>query len=170
MELIIDVAVIGSGAAGLVAACRARDGGHTVVVLEKADLLGGTSAVSGGVMWMPNHHLMGPGYPDSDERALAYLTAATGGKVSQETLRWYIETSGEAVRWLDNDTRVRLAALPRPDYHTEWPGAARGRGLDNLPFDGNEFPGLTTRIRPPTYFPTITMTERDAMAASGLDS
>ena len=161
---------IGSGAAGLVAACRAADGGASVVVLEKADLLGGTSAVSGGVMWMPNHHLMGGEYPDSAEAALAYLTAATGGKVPQETLQWYIATSGEAVRWLDRDTRVRLAALPRPDYHTDWPGAARGRGLDNLPFDGNEFPGLTARIRPPTYFPSITMTERDAMAAGGIDT
>ncbi len=65
---------------------------------------------------------------------------------------------------------MRLAALPRPDYHTDWPGAARGRGLDNLPFDGNEFPGLTARIRPPTYFPSITMTERDAMAAGGIDT
>ena len=139
-------------------------------MLEKADLLGGTSAVSGGVMWMPNHHLMGAEYPDSAEAALAYLTAATGGKVPRDTLRWYIDTAGEAVRWLDRDTRVRLAALPRPDYHTDWPGAARGRGLDNLPFDGTEFPGLTARIRPPTYFPSITMTERDAMAASGIDA
>ena len=170
MELFVDVAVVGSGAAGLVAACRAADGGHSVIVLEKADLLGGTSAVSGGVMWMPNHHLMGQEYPDSAEDALAYLTTATGGKVPAETLNWYIATAGEAVQWLDGQTRVRLAALPRPDYHTDWPGAARGRGLDNLPFDGDEFPGLTARIRPPTYFPSITMAERDAMAAGGIDT
>jgi len=153
MEQVLDVAVVGSGAAGLVAACRAADGGKSVVVLEKADLLGGTSAVSGGVMWMPNNHLMGDDFPDSREAALAYLAASTGGTVPTATLHWYVATSGEAVRWLDSDTRVRLTTLPRPDYHTDWPGAARGRGLDNLPFEGSEFPGLTARIRPPTYFP-----------------
>ena len=64
-----------------------------------------------------------------------------------------------------------MAALPRPDYHTDWDGArGRGRGLDNLPFDGTQFPGLTARIRTPTYFPSITMAERDAMAASGFDT
>ncbi len=166
----VDVAVIGSGAAGLVSACRAADGGRRVVVLEKAELLGGTSAISGGVAWMPNHHLMGEEFPDSADAAVTYLTAATGGRVPADTLRWYVETSGAAVRWLDESTRVRLAALPRPDYHTEWAGAARGRGLDNLPFDGTEHPGLTARIRPPTYFPSLTMTERDAMAASGFDA
>ena len=170
LDLDVDVAVIGSGAAGLVAACRASDGGRTVVVLEKADLLGGTSAVSGGVAWMPNHHLMGPDYPDSTETALTYLTTATGGQVPAQTLRWYIRTAGEAVRWLDERTRVRLVALPRPDYHPDWAGAARGRGLDVQPFDGTEYPGVTARIRPPTYFPPITMTERDAMAASGFDA
>lgn len=165
-----DVAVVGSGAAGLVAACRAADGGRSVVVLEKADLLGGTSAVSGGVMWMPDNHLMGDRFPDSTDGALAYLTAATGGRVPEERLRWYVETSREAVRWLDEQTLVALAALPRPDYHPEWPGAARGRGLDNLPFDGAKYPGLSARLRPPTYFPTITMAERDEWAATGVDT
>ena len=159
----VDVAVVGSGAAGLVAACRAADGGRSVVVCEKAELLGGTTAVSGGVMWMPNNHLMGEEFPDSVDDALTYLRAATAGRVPDERLRWYVTTSAAAVRWLDDETRVGLVALPRPDYHPEWPGAARGRGLDVQPFGGDP------RLRPPTYFPAITMAERDAMAATGID-
>jgi 3-oxosteroid 1-dehydrogenase len=152
----VDVAVVGSGAAGLVAACRAADAGASVLVLEKADLLGGTSAVSGGVLWMPHNDLMAPLFADSDEAALAYLAAATGGHVPAERLRCYADTSHEAVRYLDDQTLVRLAPLPRPDYHTDWPGAATGgRGLDNLPFEGSKYPGLSARVRPPTYFPTI---------------
>ena len=114
MEPAYDVAVVGSGAAGLVAACRAADGGRSVVVLEKAELLGGTSAVSGGVMWMPANHLMGEQFPDSADGALAYLTAATGGRVPHERLRWYIETSREAVRWLDDETLVGSPRCPGP--------------------------------------------------------
>jgi 3-oxosteroid 1-dehydrogenase len=53
-----DVIVIGSGAAGLLAACKAADAGLSVTVFEKHALLGGTSAVSGSVMWIPNNHLM----------------------------------------------------------------------------------------------------------------
>jgi 3-oxosteroid 1-dehydrogenase len=120
--------------------------------------------------WMPANHLMGEQFPDSVDGALAYLAAATGGRVPEERLRWYVETSREAVSWLDGQTLVALAALPRPDYHPEWPGAARGRGLDNLPFDGAKYPGLSARLRPPTYFPTITMAERDAWAATGVDA
>lgn len=122
-------------------------------------------------MWIPNNHLMEPEFEDSEEHALAYLRAATGGKVLDESLRWYIFVGCEAVRYLCDETRVELVPLPRPDYHPEWPGAADGaRGLDNAPFEGSRYPGLSDRIRPPTYFPTITMTERDEFAVTGVDA
>jgi hypothetical protein len=119
VDLSVDIAVVGSGAAGLVAACRAADGGRTVAVLEKADLLGGTSAVSGGVMWMPNHHLMGEAYPDSDEGALAYLTAATGGRVPADRLRG---TSPPRPRPCAGWTRRRSSGSPPCPGRTTTPG------------------------------------------------
>lgn len=104
-----DVVVVGSGAAGLVAAVRAAEAGLTVLVLEKADRLGGTSAVGGGVMWSPCNHLMErEGFRDSAEDARNYLRAAADGRMSQEEIDWYVGTAPSAVRFLDERTRVRF--------------------------------------------------------------
>lgn len=165
-----DVVVVGSGAAGLLAAVRAADAGHRVLVLEKADLLGGTSALGGGVLWAPVNHLMEQaGYADSPQAAAAYLRAATEGRMTDAEIDWYLRTSAAAVRYLDTRTAVRLTPLGRPDYHPQWPGATTGRGLDNTPFDPAPFPGLAGAIRPPSYFPLISMSERDALRGAPVD-
>lgn len=166
-----DVVVVGSGAAGLVAALRAADSGLNVLVLEKARQLGGTTAVGGGAIWVPDNHLMAnDGFLDSPAQARAYLDVATAGRVAEDRVEWFIRTAPLAIRYLQDHTRVSLIPLPRPDYHPEWPGAAEGgRSLDNEPFDTSGIPGLVDRIRPPTYFPPITMIERDKWQGSGLD-
>lgn len=165
-----DVVVIGSGAAGLVAAVRAADGGRRVLVLEKASKFGGTTALSGGVMWAPCNHLMNEaGFADSDDAALAYLNAAAGPRMSEAEMRWYVGTAPRAVRYLVDKTRVSFTPLARPDYHLDWPGAAEGRGLDNDPFDPAVIPGLAEAIRPPSYFPPISMNERDALRGAPVD-
>lgn len=164
-----DVVVIGSGAAGLSAAIAAADAGLSTLVLEKADLLGGTTAVGGGVIWAPGNHLMAEaGFPDSADSARAYLDAGSGGRMSAAEIDHYVKTAPEAVRFL-TASGVRMRALARPDYHPEWAGAARGRGLDQEPFDPRPWPGLADLLRPPTYFPLITMSERDALAGNPVD-
>ncbi|BCT78174.1 FAD-binding protein [Sinomonas cyclohexanicum] len=167
-----DLAVMGSGAAGLVAACRAAATGLRVVVLEKATRLGGTSAAGGGVIWAPDNPLAAPGL-DSPDAAAAYLRAATGGAMTEEEIDWYLRTSRAAVDFLDRETHVRLTPLSRPDYHMEWPGAvAGGRSLDNDPFDPAHFPGvpgLAESLRPPTYLPLISMNERDHLHGAAPD-
>lgn len=166
-----DLVVIGSGAAGLVSAARAADAGLTTLVIEKAALFGGTSAVSGGVMWAPNNRLMADaGFADSDEAAAAYLNAAAGEKMSKAEIDWYVATASKATHYLTESTRVRLTPLGRPDYHLGWPGAALGgRSLDNDTFDPSVIPGLAAVIRPPTYFPLISMNERDALNGATID-
>lgn len=166
----LDVLVMGSGAAGLVAACRAAEAGLGVAVLEKAALLGGTSAAGGGVMWAPDNPLMpGAGYADTPEQARTYLTAVTNGAMPQAEVDWYLSTSTALVRWLDQRTWVRYRPLDRPDYHQCVAGAAVGRGLDNEPFDTGQVPGLVDAVRPPTYFPLLTMRERDELAGRPVD-
>ncbi len=74
-----DVVVVGSGAGGMTAALIARDLGLDALVIEKSELIGGTTAVSGGAVWIPDSpQIRALGYPDSAGEALAYLKATTG--------------------------------------------------------------------------------------------
>lgn len=167
----VDVVVVGSGCAGLTSAVVAAQGGRSVLVLEKAAQLGGTTAAGGGVMWAPANPLMERhGHPDSPEAGKEYLRAATAGAMSEEEIDWYIETSAEAVRFLDEKTRVDYLPLNRPDYHREWPGSTpSGRGLDHRPVDPSDVPGLREAVRSSTYFPLITMDERDQLHGAAPD-
>ncbi len=118
-------------------------------------------------MWSPRNHLMAAaGYPDSNEDAAAYLAATTDGAMTEDEIGWYVRTSAEAVHYLDAKTRVSYRPLDRPDYHLDLPGAATARGLDNEAFDPSGFPALAESIRQPTYFPLISMAERDALQRS----
>lgn len=167
----VDVLVLGSGAAGLVAALRAADAGAVVCVAEKADRLGGTTCAGGGVIWAPATDIAAAaGFADSPRAGRDYLAAASGHVMDAETIEWYVETIREAIAYLDTATRVRLAPLARPDYRGEWPGAAAGgRSLDNEPFDPAPFPGLAEALRPPSYFPLLTMAERDDLDGRAAD-
>lgn len=158
-----DVVVMGSGASGLTAAVRAAHDGLRVVVVEKDGKLGGTSAAGGGVIWAPGNHLGATaGYEDSEQAGIDYLNAAAGHIMEAEDIAWYVRASGEAIKFLDEHTRVQLLPLSRPDYHMEWPGAAAGgRSLDNAAFRADDYPEIAEVLRQPTYFPLLTMVERD---------
>ncbi|VVE70105.1 3-oxosteroid 1-dehydrogenase [Pandoraea captiosa] len=165
-----DVIVVGSGAGAMLAACRAHDLGQSVLVVEKTNLYGGTSAVSGGGVWIPNNdHIARDGGQDSAEDALMYLRAATKGEVSETKLRAYVAHAPEMLRYAEARTHVRYRANPfYADYYQALPGAKLGyRSLDAEPFDGRRLGDdiLKMRETSPTMliFGRVTMSTSEAV-------
>ncbi len=129
-----DVLVVGSGAGALVAAVRAVDLGMSVAVVEKTRFYGGTSAVSGGGIWVPCHSAIAG--TDTVESAMAYLLAASAGAGRERLIRTYVEQAPRMMEYLEG-IGVRFRAFPSyPDYLEELPGAGRGRSLLPRDFDG----------------------------------
>jgi succinate dehydrogenase/fumarate reductase flavoprotein subunit len=148
-----DVVVLGSGGAALTAAISAHDfGAKEVVVLEKSGMVGGTTAMSGGMLWVPNnHHQLEAGVPDSDEDIVAYLDSLAPGMLDPETLAAFLESGPEMVRHLADRTPVRLFAYTGfPDYQPYAPGAKSegGRSLDNEAFSFEQLGSLAARVNP----------------------
>ncbi len=130
-----DVVVLGSGASALAAAVAAHGhGAPRVGVFEKADVVGGTSAMSGGMVWIPcNHHMAAAGHPDSREDALRYLDSLSHDRIIPELAEAYIDTGPDMVAWFEQHTPVVFEIVEDfPDYHPEHPGASRlgGRSLE----------------------------------------
>ncbi len=102
-----DVVVIGSGAGGLTSALVAHDLGLDTLLVEKSDLIGGTTAVSGGAVWVPgNPQMQALGCADSVEEGLRYLRETVGEDLDEDKARAYIETGQELVRYLERPSRV----------------------------------------------------------------
>ena len=130
-----DILVVGSGAGGMLSALRARDLGFDVMLIEKADRYGGTSAVSGGGIWIPNNPAIQS--VDSPEQALCYLRACTKGKVPEDKLRAYVDEAPKMLQYLEA-LGVHYVSIPGySDYCPGLPGAlcGGGRTLMPLPFD-----------------------------------
>lgn len=152
-DRVVDVVVVGSGGAALVSATLAHDQGAEVLVVEKDSMLGGTTAVSGGGIWLPgNHHMAEAGIEDSREAALAYIRRLTDGREPDpELLEVYVDTAPEMLRYLEDHTPVRTHISPLPDYY--WPWGIEGnipqpaRAVEANPYPvGTELPEWKDRI------------------------
>ena len=123
----VDVVVLGSGGAAMTAAIAAHDfGAREVVILEKSGMVGGTTAMSGGMLWIPgNHHQTEAGIADSDEDVVTYLDSLAPDSFDPETLWAFMQNGPEMLRYLADKTPVRLRAFTDfPDYQPYAPGAA----------------------------------------------
>ena len=103
---LVDVVVVGSGGGALTAALLARDGGASVLVVEKDEFIGGTTAVSGGDMWIPlNRHIADQ---DSRAEAIAYVTRLSDGRATDPSLiEIYVDTARDAIDYLEAYTGYR---------------------------------------------------------------
>jgi succinate dehydrogenase/fumarate reductase flavoprotein subunit len=160
-----DVLVIGTGGAGLTAAIAAHDAGARVVVVEKTARVGGTTAVSGGVIWVPNnHHMAEVGIADSREEALLYTRRLADGRADDRLIERFLDTAPALVRYLEERTRLRFSAIPRyPDYHPDFPGGKPGgRSLDSGLFDTNDLGPWKEKLRRSPVFGATAMTVTEA--------
>lgn len=167
-----DVIVVGSGAGAMTSAVFLADQGFSVLVLEKSDKFGGTSAISGGGIWIPNNHYFArQGGSDSAEQARRYLDAAAGDQVDPDRLQAYLDNAPKMIEALTRCSRVRYAVAAKyPDYYPHLPGALPGgRTLDPELFDSSLLGDELANLRKPSpstlLMGRIAWTARDAHKA-----
>ncbi|MCK0176801.1 3-oxosteroid 1-dehydrogenase [Mycolicibacterium sp. F2034L] len=144
-----DVVVVGSGAAGMVAALTAAHQGLSTVVFEKAPHYGGSTARSGGGVWIPNNEvLQRAGVKDTREAARQYLHAIIGDAVEPERIDTYLDRGPEMLSFVLRNSPLKLCWVPGySDYYPETRGGKpTGRSVEPKPFDakklGEDLPGL----------------------------
>ncbi|MGE4304254.1 MAG: FAD-dependent oxidoreductase [Novosphingobium sp.] len=152
-DLEADVVVLGSGGAALTAAISAHDfGAQEVVILERSGMVGGTTAMSGGMLWIPgNHHQQEAGIEEDDEDIVAYLDALAPGQLDPDTLMAFMENGPEMLRHFAEKTPVRFHVFTDfPDYQPYMPGAKPdgGRSLDNEAFSFERLGKWASRVNP----------------------
>ena len=147
-----DVIVIGAGAGGMTAAAVAAAEGLRVILIEKTEFVGGTTAWSGGMVWIPaNGKMRAAGIDDSVGDAARYLAATVPEPENVDLRETFLSRGPEAVEYLEANTEVRLQPVRvYPDYYPDSPGAtAGGRVLEPVTFDGASLGANFRRLRPP---------------------
>lgn len=151
-DLETDVVVLGTGSAGLTAALSAAAAGAAVEVFEKAATVGGTTAVSGGVVWIPAHNRC-PDVELTESDALQYLRAQSLGQMDDDLVETFVRTGPAMLEFVEAYSGLRFeVAAGFPDYRPELPGGrpTGGRSLSAGPFDLNQLGEWGSRI---TSFP-----------------
>ncbi|MAA97743.1 MAG: FAD-binding dehydrogenase [Stappia sp.] len=183
-----DLVVVGSGAAGMAAAITAALGGLSVAILEKASHYGGSTAVSGGAIWIPDNPKMREGgMSDDREAARTYLAGETGNRMNAPLVDAFLENGPEMVSFFEKNTALQFEHRAfSPDYHPDREGAAMGgRVLDAVDYDGRRLGKNFDALRPPIadftvfggmmlnrfdigHFMKMTRSPRSALHAAGL--
>ena len=147
-----DVIVAGTGAGGMSAALTAAIEGLSVLLVEKHDRVGGSTAISGGAVWIPmNAQTEAAGHPDDENKVWRYMQATVANSAPVEMQKAFLRNGPLALEFLSKHTDVQLVARTySPDYYPDRDGAnLGGRSLDPLPFDGREFGAHFAELRDP---------------------
>ncbi len=145
-----DVVVVGTGAGGLVGALRAAENGLRVLVLEKADVCGGTTALSGAGLWAPaNLHVLNAGQPDDLDLARTYLAHTVGTRTSLGMQEAFLQAAAPTIEWLESKG-VRFSYMTGyPDYHPDEPGGLlTGRAITPKAIKASAMRALGHRVQP----------------------
>ena len=147
-----DLVVLGSGAGGFATAATAAYRGLKVLVVEKAGHFGGTSAISGGAVWLyGTDQARAAGAEDSPEAMRTYLKHVIGNGYDAALADAFIEQGHQALRWLEQHTELRYSLRPHsPDYYPHAPGATEfGRALEMVEYDGRRLGGHFNALQMP---------------------
>lgn len=147
-----DVLVAGSGASGMVAAIVAAKKGLKVIVAEKEAVFGGTTALSGGYLWVPNNPVsIEAGVKDSKDAALAYMKHESGNHYDAARVDAFLDAGPEMVAFMHAYTQVRFEAAPAfSDYHPDAPGGTPGgRSILTQPVSATILGSDIDKLRPP---------------------
>jgi 3-oxosteroid 1-dehydrogenase len=152
-----DVIVLGTGAAGMTAALAASVAGAKVGLFERAPTVGGTTAVSGGVTWIPWHQLPVDGEPLTRADAKRYFDSVSLGYIDENLINTFIDTGQPMLDFVHRNSRLRFTVdAGSPDYYPENPGGRPegGRSLNPSPFPYSELGEWATKVTryPPDLF------------------
>ncbi|MEV6877247.1 3-oxosteroid 1-dehydrogenase [Amycolatopsis sp. NPDC051128] len=153
-----DVVVVGSGAAGMTAALAAAHRGLSVVLLEKAACFGGSTARSGGGVWLPgNHALRAAGIDEPPERAREYLASIVGDVVPAARRETFLAHGPEVLKFVCDHTPLEFRWVrDYSDYHPEAPGGrSGGRSVEPAALDGKLLGAELARLEPPYSAPPL---------------
>lgn len=148
----VDWLVVGGGGAGMVSALTAHHLGLDTLLIEKAQYIGGSTARSGGVVWIPNNYLaLEGGLPDTPELARTYMSNTVGNRVPSELQDAFLEYGPRMIAFLRDHTQAVFRwSKGYSDYYPEAPGGfAEGRALEAVPFNGSLLKENAKYFRPP---------------------
>ncbi|PBJ36677.1 FAD-dependent oxidoreductase, partial [Mycobacterium avium] len=133
---VVDVLIVGSGGGGMTAALTAQAAGLDALIVEKSSHFGGSTALSGGGIWVPGAPAQRrEGYSPSPEGVVEYLKNITDGLVSEARIRQYVETAPQMLSFLENLSGW-FEFVWKPgyaDYYPELPGGSELGSTINVP-------------------------------------